>query len=88
MTIMQINFCKLHSGGRIFDSILRRTLYVFFLYRSTQQAIYDETIRPLVASVLEGYNGCVFAYGQTGTGKTFTMEGKSLLIYAVRYLKS
>ncbi|CAH1126341.1 unnamed protein product [Ceutorhynchus assimilis] len=42
---------------------------------STQQAIYDETIRPLVASVLDGYNGCVFAYGQTGTGKTYTMEG-------------
>ncbi|CAH1116212.1 unnamed protein product [Phaedon cochleariae] len=43
--------------------------------RSTQQNLYDETVRPLVASVLEGYNGCVFAYGQTGTGKTFTMEG-------------
>lgn len=44
-------------------------------YSSSQQCIYDETVRPLVASVLEGYNGCVFAYGQTGTGKTFTMEG-------------
>ncbi|KAH1027568.1 kinesin-like protein Klp68D [Dendroctonus ponderosae] len=43
--------------------------------RSAQQTLYDETIRPLVASVLEGYNGCVFAYGQTGTGKTYTMEG-------------
>ncbi|XP_060523746.1 kinesin-like protein Klp68D [Cylas formicarius] len=42
---------------------------------STQQSIYDETIRPLVVSVLDGYNGCVFAYGQTGTGKTYTMEG-------------
>lgn len=37
--------------------------------------MYDEVIRPLVSSVLEGFNGCVFAYGQTGTGKTFTMEG-------------
>lgn len=27
-------------------------------------------------SVLEGYNGTIFAYGQTGTGKTHTMEGK------------
>ncbi|CAH1973146.1 unnamed protein product [Acanthoscelides obtectus] len=43
---------------------------------STQQNLYDETVRPLVTSVLEGYNGCVFAYGQTGTGKTYTMEGR------------
>ncbi|XP_039441093.1 kinesin-like protein Klp68D [Culex pipiens pallens] len=42
---------------------------------STQQQLYDEVIRPLVYSVLEGFNGCVFAYGQTGTGKTHTMEG-------------
>jgi len=42
---------------------------------STQQNIYDEMIRPLVSSVLEGFNATIFAYGQTGTGKTFTMEG-------------
>ncbi|XP_057664341.1 kinesin-like protein Klp68D [Diorhabda carinulata] len=42
---------------------------------SSQQNLYDETVRPLVASVMDGYNGCVFAYGQTGTGKTYTMEG-------------
>ncbi|CAH0591496.1 unnamed protein product [Chrysodeixis includens] len=39
------------------------------------QTMYDEMVRPLVASVLDGFNGCVFAYGQTGTGKTHTMEG-------------
>lgn len=44
-------------------------------HNSTQKNIYDEVVRPLVSSVLEGFNCCVFAYGQTGTGKTFTMEG-------------
>ncbi|XP_050672881.1 kinesin-like protein Klp68D isoform X2 [Leptidea sinapis] len=39
------------------------------------KTMYDEMVRPLVASVLDGFNGCVFAYGQTGTGKTHTMEG-------------
>lgn len=48
---------------------------MLFYCSSTQQNLFDETVRPLVASVLEGYNGCVFAYGQTGTGKTYTMEG-------------
>lgn len=44
-------------------------------FSATQKNIYDEVVRPLVTSVLEGFNCCVFAYGQTGTGKTFTMEG-------------
>lgn len=35
-------------------------------HSSTQQSIYDEVVRPLVSSVLEGFNCCVFAYGQTG----------------------
>ena len=42
---------------------------------STQTAVYNETAKPIVDSVLEGYNGTVFAYGQTGTGKTHTMDG-------------
>ena len=42
---------------------------------SSQQYVYDTTAKPAVQSVLEGYNATIFAYGQTGTGKTFTMEG-------------
>lgn len=42
---------------------------------SQQDQIYNETAFPLVESVLEGYNGTIFAYGQTGCGKTFTMLG-------------
>uniref|UniRef100_A0A8R1DGN2 Kinesin-like protein n=1 Tax=Caenorhabditis japonica TaxID=281687 RepID=A0A8R1DGN2_CAEJA len=44
---------------------------------STQSDLYEETFRDLVDSVLNGYNATIFAYGQTGTGKTHTMEGKS-----------
>lgn len=40
-----------------------------------QVDVYNTCARPIVDSVLEGYNGTIFAYGQTGTGKTFTMEG-------------
>ena len=42
---------------------------------SSQETIYRDTAYPIVECVLEGYNGTIFAYGQTGTGKTFTMEG-------------
>ncbi|CAH1786360.1 unnamed protein product [Owenia fusiformis] len=42
---------------------------------SKQQDLYDETFRDLVQSVMDGFNGTIFAYGQTGTGKTFTMQG-------------
>ncbi|XP_035501540.1 kinesin-like protein KIF3B [Scophthalmus maximus] len=44
-------------------------------WNSKQIDLYDETFRPLVDSVLLGFNGTIFAYGQTGTGKTYTMEG-------------
>lgn len=37
---------------------------------------YDRVVRPVVDEVLQGYNCTVFAYGQTGTGKTYTMEGQ------------
>ena len=42
---------------------------------TTQLEVYNSTARPIVDSVLEGYNGTIFAYGQTGTGKTFSMVG-------------
>jgi len=42
---------------------------------SRQVDVYNLTSRPIVDFVCEGYNGTIFAYGQTGTGKTFTMEG-------------
>ncbi|ONK73657.1 uncharacterized protein A4U43_C04F33910 [Asparagus officinalis] len=45
-----------------------------FTPKDNQADVYADA-SPLVTSVLDGYNVCIFAYGQTGTGKTFTMEG-------------
>ena len=44
-------------------------------YRSEQENIFTETAYPILDFVLQGYNGTIFAYGQTGTGKTFTING-------------
>ncbi|KAL4612030.1 hypothetical protein ACB092_08G169400 [Castanea dentata] len=41
---------------------------------SSQDEVFSE-VEPVIKSALDGYNACIFAYGQTGTGKTFTMEG-------------
>ncbi|KAK9269292.1 hypothetical protein L1049_001062 [Liquidambar formosana] len=42
--------------------------------QADQVDVFQDTA-PFATSVLDGYNVCIFAYGQTGTGKTFTMEG-------------
>lgn len=45
------------------------------LHNSSQEQVYDVVARDIVDSVLEGYNGTIMVYGQTGAGKTFTMSG-------------
>jgi len=42
---------------------------------ATQERVYNEAARTIVKDVLMGYNGTIFAYGQTSSGKTHTMEG-------------
>ncbi len=42
---------------------------------STQRQLYDDVAHHIVHSVMCGYNGTVLAYGQTASGKTFTMDG-------------
>jgi hypothetical protein len=41
--------------------------------KSTNEDVYQSIGRDIVTSALEGYNCCILAYGQTGTGKTYTM---------------
>lgn len=45
---------------------------------SAQTDIFDFSIRPTVDDILNGYNGTVFAYGQTGAGKSYTMMGSDI----------
>ncbi|KAH0747299.1 hypothetical protein KY285_008956 [Solanum tuberosum] len=44
-----------------------------FAESASQKRIYETVAKPVVESVLNGYNGTVMAYGQTGTGKTYTV---------------
>ncbi|KAJ2008110.1 Kinesin- motor protein [Coemansia thaxteri] len=43
--------------------------------KATQEHIYERIVSPILDEVMQGYNCTIFAYGQTGTGKTYTMEG-------------
>jgi hypothetical protein len=43
--------------------------------RTPQEEVFSVIGQPMVEEVLQGFNGAIFAYGQSGTGKTFTMEG-------------
>ncbi|EPS38476.1 hypothetical protein H072_7777 [Dactylellina haptotyla CBS 200.50] len=66
--------CEINSGeiqgsftfDRVFDMNCKQT------------DIFDFSIRPTVDDILNGYNGTVFAYGQTGAGKSFTMMGADI----------
>lgn len=37
--------------------------------------VFDNVVKPIVDAAVNGFNGTVFAYGQTSSGKTFTMMG-------------
>ena len=51
----------------VFDRVLKPNV--------TQDQVYNAAAKSIVKDVLNGYNGTIFAYGQTSSGKTHTMEG-------------
>ncbi|XP_071732971.1 kinesin-like protein KIN-UC isoform X2 [Rutidosis leptorrhynchoides] len=44
-----------------------------FTESASQMRVYEAVAKPVVEGVLNGYNGTIMAYGQTGTGKTYTL---------------
>ncbi|KAI8935542.1 Kinesin heavy chain [Plenodomus lindquistii] len=58
------------SGAFTFDRV--------FDMSSRQADVFEYSIRPTVDDILNGYNGTVFAYGQTGAGKSYTMMGSDI----------
>ncbi|TVY88585.1 Kinesin heavy chain [Lachnellula willkommii] len=58
------------SGSFTFDRV--------FDMNSRQKDVFDFSIKPTVDDILNGYNGTVFAYGQTGAGKSYTMMGTDI----------
>ncbi|TGZ78108.1 kinesin heavy chain [Ascodesmis nigricans] len=61
---------KEHAGAFTFDRV--------FGMDSRQQDVFNFSIRNTVDDILNGYNGTVFAYGQTGAGKSYTMMGSNI----------
>ncbi|KAJ0570858.1 putative plus-end-directed kinesin ATPase [Helianthus annuus] len=67
---MQLKKLKLRKDNLISESY--RFDEVFTEYAS-QKRVYEAVAKPVVEGVLNGYNGTIMAYGQTGTGKTYTL---------------
>ena len=79
-----LNFCmKIQNSITVeipneSSELLQFTFDGVFAPDCTQQLVYDRAALPIIESVMQGFNGTVFAYGQTSSGKTYTMTGPSL----------
>ncbi|GKT98348.1 centromeric protein e [Fusarium langsethiae] len=62
-----ISFRGKDGGDHYYDNV--------FTTHDHNSRVYDHIAKRLVRRVMEGYHGTVFAYGMTGTGKTFSMQG-------------
>ncbi|XP_041280475.1 centromere-associated protein E [Onychostruthus taczanowskii] len=62
-TVSDVSGTKIFSYDRVFHS------------SDNTQQLYDGVAVPIIQSAVRGYNGTIFAYGQTASGKTYTMMG-------------
>ncbi len=66
-TIRSVSIASGQGGEFAFDNVFTDT--------DTNDIIYNSCVRKLIAAVVDGFHGTVFAYGMTGTGKTYSMQG-------------
>ncbi|XP_070542706.1 uncharacterized protein [Ptychodera flava] len=78
----QDNYWQVDDARRIseVDSITKKTQKSYYFDRvfsdnESTSVVYDEIALPIVDGAMDGYNGTIFAYGQTSSGKTYTMQG-------------
>ncbi|RJE20162.1 kinesin-like protein [Aspergillus sclerotialis] len=64
---VEVSIASLPSKNHSFDRV--------FSSSADQRMVYEDTVLPMVGEMLLAYNCTAFAYGQTGTGKTYTMSG-------------
>jgi centromeric protein E len=70
------------DGTALAEKAFGKTLFAFdktFDETSTTQQVYDSVAKGIVSSVSAGVNGTIFAYGQTSSGKTYTMQGSGTI---------
>uniref|UniRef100_A0A8B9LD39 Kinesin-like protein n=1 Tax=Astyanax mexicanus TaxID=7994 RepID=A0A8B9LD39_ASTMX len=73
-----VNQHALHNLAKLLQRSSSGKPYMFdrvFQSNTSQEQVYNACAQKIVKDVLEGYNGTIFAYGQTSSGKTHTMEG-------------
>ncbi|GAA5933567.1 hypothetical protein JCM3775_003734 [Rhodotorula graminis] len=66
-----------HAQPRALSDDYEFRFDLLHLHPSPTSDLYDARVRPVVRAALAGFNGTVFAYGQTASGKTFTMTGSA-----------
>ena len=66
------------NGQPLPERVVGRSFFTFdktFNETSSTDEVYDSVAKDIVSSVVTGLNGTIFAYGQTSSGKTYTMQG-------------
>ncbi|CAG9465590.1 unnamed protein product [Pedinophyceae sp. YPF-701] len=72
---LQVNVPRGHAAPKQFQPEQYTFRFDNILHEASQEEVFDVCARDVIDSFLDGYNGTILCYGQTGAGKTYTMTG-------------